>query len=81
MPEGEHVGGQPYSGLTVLQKRAVIELGLEIEEWDTATWQVNEDNMHKLKPAEKIAAIGLAASCLNRGFISALSFGRSTACG
>ena len=59
MPEGAHVGGRPYSSLTAVQKRAVIELGLEIEEWDHATWQVNEDNMDNLKPAEKIAAIAL----------------------
>ena len=52
-------GVSPIRSLTAVQKRAVIELGIEREEWDTATWQVNEDNMHKLKAAEKIAAIEL----------------------
>ena len=59
MPEGSHVGGKPLSELTAVQKAAVIELGLNQEEWDTATWHVNEDQMNKLKPAEKRAVIAL----------------------
>ena len=56
VPDGAHVGGRPFSKLNTRQKRAVIELGIETEEWDTSTWKVIEDNMDNLKPADRIAA-------------------------
>ena len=59
VPEGPHVGGKPLSELTANQKAAVIELGLNEEEWDTCTWHVYEDEMNKLKPAEKRGVIAL----------------------
>ena len=59
VPEGKHVGGKPLSELTSVQKAAVIELGLNEEEWDTATWHVKEDKMVKLKPAEGRAVTAL----------------------
>ena len=59
VPEGPHVGGKPLSELTAKQKAAVIELGLIEEEWDTCTWHVYEDDMNKLKPAERRAVTAL----------------------